>query len=137
MKKLNENERFLYLAAGILMFSILLMLAVIPGILNDTFEQAKPKGAATAVSVAAAIHLVILLSYLFAIRKNRSSKRKRKGEYLGVGILLLLFGLIYMDGAFAFFAHKDILYVSILMFISVLCDLVASTLMITAYITKR
>lgn len=137
MKKRQRNERMLFFAAGALLLSILLMITIIPGILNDTSPNSNPKSAVIGILIAILIHLIIFIGYIIIIRQNRRTTiRKKKGEYLGIGILLLFFGLIYMDGAFAFLSHDDILYVSILMFTSTLCDLVAGILTIIAFFLK-
>ena len=112
------------------------MIVIIPGILNDTSSGANPGGAATAISIALIIRLGFFIGYVRIIRQNRQHIRKKKGEYLAIGIFLIVFGLIYLDGAFAFLSHDDILYVSILMFISTFCDLVAGILTIIAFFLK-
>ena len=104
------------------------MIVIIPGILNDTYHNAYAKGAVLGVSLAIIIRLIIFSGYIKIIRDNRRSGKKSKGAYIAIGILLIVFGLIYMDGAFAFLDHKNILYVSILMFMSILCEFVASIL---------
>ncbi|PXY02576.1 hypothetical protein DF185_00335 [Marinifilum breve] len=53
-----------------------------------------------------------------------------KGAYIALGLFLLVFGLIYIDGAFSFLDNKNIIYVSYLMFSSVICDLLASGLIL-------
>lgn len=136
MKKLQKNEKLLIIAAGIVLLSIILMIIVIPGILNDTYPNATPKNATIAILVAIIIHLVIFFGYIKVIRDSRRSSNKRKPEYLVLGFLLILFGTIHLDGAFAFLHHENILFVSILMFTSVLCDIVASILTIIVYFLK-
>lgn len=136
MENIKRNARILMVAAGILLFSILLMIIVLPGILNDTSPHANPKGAATGILIAILIHLIIFIGFIKVIRANRHGSKKRRGEYLGIGILLLIFGFIYMDGAFAFLNHQNILYVSILMFISVLSDFVAAIMTIAVFFLK-
>ena len=136
MKKNQRNERILVNAAAFLLLSIILMIVIIPGVLNDTTPRANPIGAVSGISIALIIRLVIFLGYVRIIRQNRRAIRKKKGEYLAIGILLIVFGLIYLDGAFAFLSHDDILYVSILMFTSTLCDLVAGILTIIAFFLK-
>ena len=133
MKNLHRNQRILYAATGVLVLSIILMIAVIPGILTDTKPNANPVGAATGVSLAIIVHLLIFFGYMRIIKVNRRGSKKRDWTYIGIAVLLLFFGLIYMDGAFAFLDHKDILYVSILMFTSVLCDFVASIMTIIVF----
>lgn len=136
MRKLHRNERILFIASGILLLSIILMITVIPWILNDTSPNANPKTAALAVSAAIIIRLIIFILYLKFIRDNRRNSKNRKGEYLGIGFFLGLLGLIYMDGAIAFLSHQNMLFVSILMFSSTACDLVSSTMMVILFFLK-
>jgi hypothetical protein len=136
MKKLQRDKRVLIIAAGILLLSIILMIIVIPGILNDTSPTADPKSALTGILLALLIHLIFFIGYIIIIWDTKHSSNKRKGEYLAIGILLIFFGLIYMDGAFAFLSHENMLYVSILMFTSTLCDVVASIMTIILFILK-
>jgi len=136
MKNLQKNERILIIAAGFLLLSIILMIVVIPGIVNDTYSKASPRGAVIGISLAILVRLIIFLGYIKIIRDTRRSSKKRKPGYLVLGILLIFFGTIYIDGAFAFLHHENILYVSFLMFTSVLCDYVASILTITVFFLK-
>jgi len=137
MNQNQRNERILLIAAAFLLLSMLLMGAIIPGVLHDPKPGANPTGAITGISLAIIIRLIIFLAYIRIIRQNRRTIRKKKGEYLAIGILLIIFGLIYLDGAFAFLTHEDIPYVSVLMFSSTFCDLVASSLTIIAFFKKQ
>lgn len=136
MKILPRNDRIIFIAAGILLLSIILMITIIPGILTDTYHAANAKRAVGGILFGIIIHLFFFLVYVRIIRQNRRTIRKKKGEYVGIGILLIGIGLMYSDGAFAFLDHKNILYVSILMFTSTLCDLVAGILIIIAFFLK-
>lgn len=136
MKKFQRNQRILLIAAGILLLSIILMIIIIPGILNDTYPMANPRRAASGVLLAIIIHLIIFIGYIIIIWKIKRSTRKRKAAYIVIGILLIFLGLIYTDGAIAFLNHKNIFYVSILMFTSILCDFVAATMTIMVFFFK-
>jgi hypothetical protein len=136
MKKIQRNERILFIASGILMLSIIMMIATIPGILSDRSPNSNPRTAGLAVLAAIIIHLIILIICIKFIRESRRSSKNRKGEYIGIGALLIFFGLIYMDGAFAFISHENMLLVSIFMFTSVLCDVVASLMIIILFFLK-
>lgn len=135
MNKPQRIEKILKIAAGILLLSIVLMLIIIPGVLADSEPGANPSRAVMGISLAIIFRLLFFFGYLKIIRDAKQSL-KRKIEYIVIGILLLVFGLIYMDGAFAFLDHKNIFYVSILMFGSVLCDLVAGTMTVIVYFLK-
>lgn len=133
MKKLQRTELLLVIAAGALALSMLLMIAIMPGILNDPYPKANPSGALTGVSIALILRLLIFLGFLKFIRQSRQSSSKKKWGYLALGILLLILGIIYLDGAFAFLDNKDIPYVSVLMFAGTGCDAMAAVLIILAF----
>ena len=80
MKKNQRNERILVNAAAFLLLSIILMIVIIPGILNDTTPSANPGGAATAISIALIIRLGFFIGYVRIIRQNRQHIRK-KGQH--------------------------------------------------------
>jgi hypothetical protein len=136
MNKKLRNEKILFYVSEFLLLSIILMITVMPMILNDSSPGADPKQAAIAILAAIIIHLLIFVVYVKFIRESRRSNKNRKGEYIGLGVLLIFFGLIYMDGAFAFLSHENMLLGSILMFISVLCNFAASTMTITLFFLK-
>ena len=136
MKKLHRNERILIIAAGMLLLSILLMIIIIPGVYTRTLPNANNLGAVIGITLAIIFRLLILIWYISIIKKIRRDGETRKAGYIGIGILLIIFGLIYSDGAFAFLNNKNILYVSFLMFTSVFCDLIASILTFIAIFLK-
>ena len=82
------------------------------------------------------IRLLIFFWYISTIKKIRRDVEKSKTSYILIGILLIIFGLIYSDGAFAFLDKKNILYLSYLMFTSVFFDLIASILTFIAAFFK-
>ena len=128
MKKNQRKERILIIAAGILLLSILLMIIIIPGVYNRTLPNQYNLGAVIGILLAIIVRLVIIIWYRIIIKKIRCDGDTRKTGYIVIGILLILFGLIYSDGAFAFLDNKNNRYVSYLMFTSVFCDLIASIL---------
>ena len=133
---MKRNERLLFIASRLILLSILLIVLTIPGILSDTSPNANPKSAAIGFALAVLIRLIIFAAYIKTIRNNRDSNVNRRGEYLGLGILLLIFGLIIVDGAVAFFSHEKLLYASVLIFTSAFCDVVASTISIVLFFLK-
>lgn len=136
MKKLHASDKMLVIAAGFLLLSIILMFVIIPGILNDTTPGSFPKRAMNGVIIQIAIHLALFLAYLKIIRDVSRGKKKRDGAYLAVAIILMFAGLIFMDGAFAYLSHEDMLFVSIAMFISILFDFIASILTIIVFASR-
>ena len=136
MKKMKRNDRVLFIAAGFLLLSIILIAFTIPPVLNDPSPDANPRSAAIGFSLAILIRLIIFAAYIKSIRDNRDSKVNRRGEYLGLGILLLIFGLIILDGAFAFLPNKEMRVVPVVIFISTFCDFVASISTIVLFFLK-
>ena len=134
MSKAKVQGRIMSTVAGLVLLSIILMIIIIPSVLQDTSAGAGPIGAAIGIVVLIMLHLTVLLGFLKAIRRNKRGRPAGKGLNILLGILLVLFGLFYMDGAFAFF--ETILFVSILMFISAFCDIVAALITFIALFLK-
>ena len=118
----------LIMAVATLLISIILMAIIIPGVYTKTLPNEYNTGAVIGISLAILIRILIFFWYISTIKKIRRNGKKSKIAYIVIGILLIIFGLIYSDGAIAFLDNKDILYVSYLMFTSVFFDLVASIL---------
>jgi hypothetical protein len=136
MKIIQTKERVLIIAAGMLLLSILLMIIIIPGVYTKTLQNEKNIGAVIGISLAIIMRLLLIIWYTFKLKKIRNNTEKRKTGYIVIGILIIIFGLMYLDGAFAFLDHRNILYVSYLMFTSVFCDLTASLLTFFAIFLK-
>lgn len=136
MKILQRNERILVIAAGMLLLSILLMIIIIPGVYTRSLPNANNPGAVIGITLAIIIRALIFMGYISIIKKIRRDSEIKKRGYIVIGALLIIFGLIYSDGAFAFLNNKNILYVSLLMFASVFCDLIASVLTFIVYFLK-
>lgn len=136
MNKKTSNIKLLSVAAGVLLFSVILMIIVALLILTNMTPNAPPRTAGFAVIAAIIIHLVILAGFIKVIRENRPKSKNKNGEYIGLGVLLIIFGLIYMDGAFAYWGDKNTIDLSILMFSSTLCDFVAAVMTIGVFFMK-
>ncbi len=128
MLKSQGKEKILIIAKGMLLFSILLMIIVIPGVYTKSLPNENNPGAVIGISLAIIIRLLIIFWYTSIIKSIRRDGKNRKTACIVIGILLIIFGLIYSDGAFAFLNNKNILYVSYLMFTSVFFDIIASIL---------
>ena len=135
MNKVAVQRRILIIVTGIVLLAVILMIAIIPGVLHDTFPGAVPKRAAKAILVMIILHLPVLLGFLIAIRVNKHGGQVKNVVYISLGIVLLFLGLVLSDGAFASLAHH-MLFVSILWFISVICDIVASLISFAAIFLK-
>lgn len=133
---MKRNERILFIATGFILLSIFFILLTIPFVLTDTSPGANPKSATIGFSLAIVIRLIIFAAYRRSIRNNRDSNINRRGEYIGLGILLLIFGLIILDGAFAFLPQEGMLVVSVFIFTSACFDFVAATMTIVLFFLK-
>ena len=130
MKNLNTKEKRSFIAAGLILLSVILMMIIIPGILNDESHPNPELAVKMGIIPAIILHLLILIVFAIIAGLNRRDGKNRKAGYIITGILLILLGLIYLDGAIAFSNNENILYVSYLMFGSVCCDLCASVLIL-------
>lgn len=134
MNKAKVQGRIMYTVAGLVLLSAILMTIIIPSVLLDTSDGAGPIGAAIGIGVLILLHLAVLLGFLKARRKKKQGRPTGKGLNIVLGILLVLLGLFNMDGAFAFLGN--ILFVSILLFTSAFCDIVAALLTFIALFLK-
>lgn len=136
MKKSRGKEMSLSISAAMLLVSMILMAVVIPGVYTKTIPDAHNTAAVIGISVAILIRLPLFFWQVSLIKKVRREAKTSKTPYILIGILLLLFGLIYSSGAYAFSNNTNVLYVSYLMFTSVGCDLIAALLTFTAAFFK-
>jgi dolichol kinase len=131
----HEIQRKIYrIVAVILMVSILSLIAVIPGILQDSSTGTRLR-AVIGTLIGIGIHLLLVLIFLRATRSNRSERRINREIHLFWALGMIFLGFIMMDGAFAFL--DDVLYVSIGMFLVVFCDFVAALVFVTALFLLR
>lgn len=138
MKTLQKHERLLIIAAGILLLSILLMIIISPAIYTKTLLNTNNTGALIGMSLAVLIRLPLFVGYLLILRRIRRYGDRRTGSYYVIGGFLILFALIYTDGAVAFWDNKDVIYISILMFASVFLELAAAVItFIAAYFRPK
>jgi hypothetical protein len=136
MNNVAVQKKTLIIVAGIVLLSIVSMIVIIPSVLHDIIPGAVPKLAAKQILVLMIFHLPVLFGFLYAIRVNKLGGQVTNGVFISLGILLLLLGLLFSGAASQSFAHKNRLSVSIIMFISVICDLVAAFITFTALLIK-
>jgi hypothetical protein len=136
MNKVAVQRKTLIIVAGIVLLCIVLMIVIIPSVLHDTFPGAIPKLTARGILVLMIFHLPVLSGFLYAIRVNKRGGQVTRGVYISLGIVLLLLGFLFSGYALQFLTHRNILFVSILMFIIVFCDLVAGIITFTALLLK-
>ncbi|KJF44727.1 hypothetical protein [Draconibacterium sediminis] len=137
MKTMQEDIRLLVIAVGILLLSILFLLIVTPGVYTKTLPDENNTGALIGISLAIGFRLVLLFGYLRIIKRIRQNFNIRIGNYIVIGVLLLILGLIDTDGAFAYLHNTDVLYISILIFVSIACDITAAILTFIAASLKH
>ena len=134
MEKAKMQRRFYRVVTGLLLLSILSLVAVLPGILLDKTTGAMPFQAASGAFLGMLIHLA-LLAYLFGYRILKSNRPGNKEISLGPALAFAFLGIIIMDGAFAFL--DDVPYVAYGMFVCMFSDVVAALVSFAALIFLR
>ncbi|MFC2124699.1 hypothetical protein ACFLU5_07790 [Bacteroidota bacterium] len=129
MNKVEIQRRILITVSGLVLLSTILMIVIISIAVQDIAIPAS-----IGLFVMIILHLFVSYRFMTAIRANKRGRPVDKGFYIVLGILLLFFGFVTMDGAFAFL--DKILFVSILMFVSVFCDFVAALVTFGAMLLK-
>ena len=117
-----EKQRKIFTADAVLMLLAAVSLAVvIPRLFQEASTDSILKAGAIATTVAMGLRLLILLAFLYGIRLSKRRRHINKEINLAAGIVLLIFGFMVMDGAFAYLDNLP--FVSIGMFVCAFCDL--------------
>ena len=135
MDKFRIQRKFFTIVAVLVLLSVLSLIAIIPGILQDTSPGSTPKEGAIGTLVVMGIHLLILFGFLHGIRLTKRRRHINKAINIASTIVLFFLGLIIMDGAFAFLDH--LLFVSIVMFLGFFCDFAATLVSVAALFVLR
>jgi len=118
----------------LMLFSILSLLAVIPGMLLDKSPGAMPIQAASGAFIGMLIHLG-LLAYLHGFRLSKHNRPGKKEISLWSALALFFLGILIQDGGFAFL--EELPYVAYGMFLVAVCDVLAALLSFAALILMR
>ena len=124
MSRLEIQRKILTVAARLVLLPPLLILATIPGVINNPDPGANYIAIIIVMSVLGILHLVIRIGYLRNIRAIKQGRPVDRGLNVGIGILLLTSCLCILDGAVHSYDHN--LYVSILMFTAAFIDFVTA-----------
>ncbi len=135
MDKFRIQRKFFTIVAVLVLLSVLSLIAIIPGILQDTSPGSTPKEGAIGTLVVMGIHLLILFGFLHGIRLTKRRRHINKTINIASTIVLFFLGLIIMDGAFAFL--DDVLFASIGMFVCSFCDFAAALVSIIALVLVK
>ena len=123
---LLTGSRIFFLVAAVL------VLVVIPPVWMDTHPGAAPRGSAIAFAVSALLHVLLGIWLRAVVRRGYGVPSK--AQLWSLGLLAWLFGLVLMDGAFAFAgragAEFGMLAVTVATFASVAGDFLAGLLAI-------
>jgi hypothetical protein len=136
MTKLIAKQKILIAAVGMVLLSILLMIIVIPGVYTKTLPNENNLLAVIGILLAIVIRLLLIIWIRSIIKTIKYDGDHRKAVLIIIAILLIIFGLIYSDGAFAFLDNEHVIYISYLMFTSVFFDIIASILTFIAGFLK-
>jgi len=120
MDKFEKQRQIFSIDAVLMLLGVIALAIVIPKLLQESSTDSIPKAAVIATAAAAGIRLVILLLFLLGIRLSNQKRHINREINLAAGIVLLLLGLVLMDGAFAY--TDSLVFVSIGMFVCVFCD---------------
>jgi hypothetical protein len=137
MVKKSILLNILYAGAGIVIMVVLqLTLILIPCIIFDKSPQAAPAGAVFGTLMIVMMHLPTLYGFREAIIINKRNGHPKRIVLIATGTGLFLLGLIIMDGAFAFRGHVDMRLASVIMFICVGFNFLASVIAFTALLLQ-
>ena len=139
MKKQKHTYITSSLAAGLLLLSAIFMVLILPAVYSDSIPNEYNTGAFIGIVLAIVIRVLffIITVRLYNNIKWSAYSRKNADYFVVTGILTLLFGLLYTDGALAFY-NKEPFYVASFMFASVCCDFFSGIfLFITAFVYRK
>lgn len=141
MENQTSLHRILYVGTGLVIVVVMILaFLVIPSVIRDTSSKADPKTAVPGISFVIVLHLLIAATLIRTILVYKRRGRIEKGLLIGLGVLLLLLGLMTMDGASAYKGHSDPIMqiVSFSMFICAGFNFIAAVLsFLVAGFSKR
>jgi len=121
----------LYLSIGLIfVVAAILAFVVIP-------PPAIPETAVIPVSVIAILHLLIIVALIWTIKVNKRGGRINKELLVATGVISIVFGLMDLDGAFAYMDTPDLHGVGIALLICSGCDFIAGLLALIARYFRR
>lgn len=135
MDKYEKQRQIFSVDAILMLLGVIALAVVVPKLLQESSTDAIPKAAVIATAVAAGIRLIILLLFLLGIRLSNQKRHINREINLAAGIVLLLLGLVLMDGAFAYADSLE--FVSIGMFVCVFCDFAVVGISVAALFILR
>jgi len=136
MDKFEIQRKIFTVDAVLMLLSAVSLAVVIPRLFQEASTDSILKAGAIATSVAMGLRLLILLAFLYGIRLSKRRRHINKEINFAAGFVILILGLVLMDGAFAYL--DDLLFVSIGMFVCVFCDFVVALISVAAlFILKQ
>ncbi len=135
MDKFEIQRKVFSIVAVLELLAVLSLIAVIPRLFQEVSPEGIPKAAPIATLVAMGIRLLLVIAVWFGIGVAKREGRINREINIAAAVVLILLGLVLMDGAFAYV--DSLLYVSIGMFICVFCDLAAAGVSIAGMIRLK
>jgi hypothetical protein len=133
MKSENIRNQILYIGAGLVIFTTLLLaFIIIPGHFVDKTPGLKLGLAIKMLIVIIILHLLICYAFREMIIVNKRGGRLKNIVFIITGIGLLILDLFLSDGAFAMSGHANMQFVAISWFICVANDVIAGILVFIA-----
>lgn len=116
-----EKQRKIFRIDALLMGVGSLALALaISKLYKESTADSVPMAAVIATTVAMGIRLLFLLAFLVGAGLSKRKRHINREINMAAGVVLLLLGLVLMDGAFAYTDNQ--ILVSVCMFVCVFCD---------------
>ncbi|MGQ8335066.1 hypothetical protein ACUNWD_00830 [Sunxiuqinia sp. A32] len=135
MEKKILWHRMLYLSVGLITAVVLIItLVIIPIILFNHSQNTEPASAIVGFSLNIVFQLLIAYGLIWIVRIYKRTKEEKKELLIILGVGALIMGLFLSDAAFAFIDDSDMFFASVVIFICVALDFLASLFVFIARI---
>ena len=133
----SVNKRLLAGSTLVIAVAVLLIIIAIPEVITDTSPHALQEKAVPTLRVFAFLHLLAASFLIWMIAVDRRGGRMNMSLLLIVGILLIVFSLMLMDGVYAYQDHPNLQKTTITMLACVIFDFVGGLLAYNEWRTRR
>ncbi len=136
MKK-SINRRLLAGCALVIFAAAFLAVIVIPDVIMDTSHHAWQERAVPALRALLIGHLLIAIYFMWMIAIDQRSGRMNVDLLLIIGLMLVVFSLMLIGGAFTYQDHPDLQRAASYMLLGAGLDLVAGLLTVYEWRGKK
>ena len=135
MDTYEKKRKIFSIEALLMLVGALALAAVIPTLNQESSAGSIPQAAVIATAAAMGIRLLFALAFLIGARLSKRRRHINKEINVVAGGVILLLGLVLMDGAFAY--ADSLVYVSIGMFACILFDLAVAGISVASLFILR